>query len=67
MSEVLRDVEPCFSGPAGTVPSRLHANTVESMIKHLRWKAGQEGRGREFSLFNEYSGLKGVFPVDAGL
>ena len=85
MKRVLTNVKPCFSGPAGTIPSRLHANTVESMIKHLRKMARLDKttppdgakasnndhriakhKNRKFSLFNEFSGLRGVFPVDAG-
>ena len=60
-------ISACYSGPAGTIPSRLHANTVESMIKFLQKKAKVDKTGRKFTLFNEYSGLKGVFPVDAAV
>lgn len=55
-------VAPCYSGPCGTIPSRLHANSVHWMMQYL----DQLETGR-FSLFNEYSGLRGVFPIDAAV
>jgi len=57
-----KSASPCYSGPSGSIPSRLHANTVQLMMQYL----DKVDRGR-YSVFNEYSGLRGVFPIDAAV
>lgn len=53
--------EPQPSGPAGTVPSKMHAMTIQAMMHVLQGLSGQ------FECVNEFSGLLGVFPVDAAV
>jgi hypothetical protein len=62
---------PTLSGPAATVPSRLHALTAHRMLEALNalplgWplKPGMQPR---FSIQNEFNGLRGVFPVDVAV
>jgi hypothetical protein len=52
---------PRITGPSATVPSRLHAFTVHAMLKHLHEKS------EHFSVFNEFSGLRGVFSIDSAV
>ena len=53
---------PNSSGPAGHVPSRMHAVTVTTMIEFL-----QQNESPEYNCFHEFSGLGGVFPVDSAV
>ena len=52
---------PQPSGPTGTVPSRMHAQTVQHMLEDL------QATSPDFSCFNEFNGLQGVFPVDCAV
>ncbi len=52
---------PRLTGPCGTVPSRLHAKTAEAMLFNLRHAS------KHFDAFNEFNGLRGVFPVDCAV
>ena len=52
---------PQPSGPAGTVPSKMHAMTVQAMEQVL------QGLSPLFECVNEFNGLHGVFPVDAAV
>lgn len=56
------DKYPIVSGPSATVPSRLHAHTVDALIDEL-----QRSYSRKFEIFHEFSGLRGVFPIDSAL
>eukprot|EP00981_Chlorochromonas_danica_P007455 scaffold1754_cov180-Ochromonas_danica.AAC.11 len=49
------------SGPAGNVPSRLHAMTANALEEALIQFSSK------FSIFNEFSGLGGVFPIDVAI
>ncbi|RYH31162.1 hypothetical protein EON65_03350 [archaeon] len=53
----LRQV-PKISGPSMLLPSRTHASIAVALSDHL---AGLDDR---FSIFNEFSGLAGIFPID---
>jgi len=73
VQEILGRV-PRTSGPCATIPSRLHAHTVNAMIESLNapYHAHEHMnlRGNEkspFTLLNEFTGLHGVFPVDAAV
>jgi hypothetical protein len=81
MKSVLGTSEiPRISGPSANVPSRLHARTVQSMMRALdvmyaerlhgntdaatTAAVGGDGRtGSGFDILNEFSGLRGIFPV----
>lgn len=52
---------PQPSGPAGTVPSKMHAMTVQAMATAL----GKLSPAYEYC--NEFNGLQGVFPIDAAV
>lgn len=52
---------PSMSGPAATVPSRLHANMVNSIL-HFLLKISPE-----YNIYNEFCGLSGTFPIDAAV
>lgn len=53
--------QPRTSGPSATIPSKLHATTSYSMLTHLL------KHSLEFDIFNEFSGLHGVFPIDTAV
>jgi hypothetical protein len=53
--------EPRTSGPSATIPSKLHATTSNSMLTHLL------KHSIDFDIFNEFSGLHGVFPIDTAV
>lgn len=53
--------EPRTSGPSATIPSKLHATTSNSMLTHLL------KHSTDFDIFNEFSGLHGVFPIDTAV
>jgi len=53
--------EPRTSGPSATIPSKLHATTSNSMLTHLL------NHSIDFDIFNEFSGLHGVFPIDTAV
>jgi hypothetical protein len=53
--------EPRTSGPSATIPSKLHATTSNSMLTHLL------KHSIDFDIFNEFSGLHGVFPIDSAV
>lgn len=52
---------PSPSGPSATVPSRLHAQTAQAMHAQLLKYS------EDFDIFNEFSGLQGVFPIDTAV
>lgn len=52
---------PIPSGPGATVPSKMHALTVHAMMGNLR------AISDKFSCFNEFCGIRGVFPMDAAV
>jgi hypothetical protein len=52
---------PRMSGPAGAVPSKMHAMTVHAMEAVLKRLSEQ------YECFNEFNGLWGVFPIDAAV
>lgn len=52
---------PLPSGPSATVPSKMHALTVYAMMNNLH------GISDKFSCFNEFCGMRGVFPIDAAV
>jgi len=52
---------PRPSGPSGTVPSRMHAMTVQPMMEKL------QQLDPSFNGFNEFCGLNGVFPIDTAV
>eukprot|EP01041_Mallomonas_annulata_P011850 gene11850-24840_t len=49
------------SGPAPNIPSRLHAKAVHAMLQNLHYHS------KQYSIMNEFSGLNGIFPVDAAV
>ena len=49
---------PALSGPTAAIPSRLHSNVVHEMENHLKCDS------KDFSVFHEFNGLRGVFAVD---
>ena len=53
--------QPKLSGPAGTIPSNLHAMTVRALMYELNKISPR------YECQNEFSGLDGVFPVDAAI
>lgn len=55
------DNAPRPSGPAATVPSKMHAMTVQAMMTVLLQLSPR------YACFNEFCGLQGVFPVDAAV
>ena len=55
-------IEPAYSGPSATIPSRLHAFTIQAISNQL-----YEIEKNRFTVFNEFNGLRGVFPIDAGI
>lgn len=54
-------------GPSGTVPSRLHTNTVKCMLDHLMTLNSESNSNNDFSVFHEFSGLGGVLAIDAAV
>ena len=74
---------PRISGPSANVPSRLHTRTVHAMLDSLGViysvrRAGSTDTSATspasllkasegFDIVNEFSGLRGVFPIDAAV
>lgn len=52
---------PSISGPCATVPSRLHANVASALLEFLRRTSS------DYSIFNEFCGLSGTFPIDSAV
>jgi len=63
-SELVMEIigyHPRTSGPSATIPSKLHATTSSSMLTQLL------KHSIDFDIFNEFSGLHGVFPIDTAV
>jgi hypothetical protein len=60
-------IPPKISGPSANVPSRLHARTVGAMLASLQKSSISRGEKLRWEVFNEFSGLRGIFPIDAAV
>jgi hypothetical protein len=55
---------PTISGPKPVIPSRLHAEVIQTTIMHLNENQAQN----EYEAVNEFNGLpQGSFPLDAAI
>lgn len=57
---ILRSI-PKVTGPHPDIPSYLHAQIVKYLIESLNEK------DENYSIFNEFSGFQGVFPIDCAV
>lgn len=52
---------PCPSGPMASLPSRMHSYVAQVMLSKLNFHS------KDFSVFNEFLGTGGVFPIDSAI